>query len=254
MQKIQFIGRVSPSAIKITASAPELKWKWEEQGTELTFRVKIGNSIVNVECELETFKPEYITELHRRALDLACALVNLVAFAHGVGLSVVLEALIAPDGSPTEIVPIDASLPPLVTAYSLDATAKADFDAILNAVITSPDLFMALGDLIQAITLPHVSPVNCARAVDRIKHLIASPGVDDAQAWKQMREALQMEETYLKFITDVSKNPRHGRRGHTPGAQTTEAARRTWSVMNRYLEYIKRGRKALPVDKFSLLK
>jgi hypothetical protein len=240
MKRVQFIGRVLPGAIKITANSPELKWAWEEQTAPLKFRVKIGNSIVNVECELESFKPQYVTELHRRALDLASALVNLVAFANGWGLSVVLEAVIGPDGLPSEIVPIDPSLPPIVTAFTLHPSGQHELDSILNAVVTSPDLFMALSELIQAITLPHVASVNCARAMERLKHLIASPDASDSQAWREMRDALSLDEDYLKFITDVSKRPRHGRPGHTPGTLTTEATRRAWLVMNKYFEYIKR--------------
>jgi hypothetical protein len=254
MQKIHFIGRVFPSAVKISVQAPEVKWKWEEAGLELTIRVKIGNSFINVECELEEYRPEYITELYRRALDLARASVNLVAFANGIGLTVLLEMLILPDGSPTELASIDPSLPPLCTAYSLDPAGLTDFNVVFNAVFTSPDLFMALEDLIHAITLPHVSPVNCARAMDRLKHLIAAPGSADKDAWKQMREALRLDEQYLRYVTDVSKGPRHGRPGYTTGNQTTEATRRCWTVVNRYFEYLKRGKQTLDSAPFPLLK
>lgn len=254
MEKIQFIGRVLPGAIKVSVQAPEIKWKWEETGLELTFRLKIGNSFVNAECELEKYQPQYISELYRRAFDLARASVNLIGFAQGFGLSVILEMLIMPDGSPSELAPIDPSLPPLCTAYSLEFSRVADFNTIFNAVLTAPDLFMALEDLIHAITLPHVSPVNCARAMDRLKHLIATPGSADNDAWQQMRDALQIDEQYLKYITSVSKGPRHGHPGHTPGSQTTETTRRSWVVMNRYFEYIKRGKQRLDVAAFPLLK
>ncbi len=254
MQNIHFIGRVLPSAFKVSVQAPEVKWKWEETELELTIRVKIGNSFVNIECELEEYRPEYVTELYRRAFDLARASVNLVAFANGIGLTVLLEMLIAPDGSPTELAPIDPSLPPLCTAYSLDPARLADFNAVFNAVLKSPDLFMALEDLIHALSLPHVSPVNCARAMDRLKHLIATPGSAEKDAWKQLRDALQIDEQYLRYVTDVSKGPRHGRPGHTPGRQTTEATHRSWAVMNRYLEYVKRGKQNLDAAAFPLLR
>lgn len=219
MLKVHFIGRVLPTAIKISIQAPEVKWKWEERGLELTFRVKAGNSFVNVECDLEKYQPEYLSELYRRALDLARASVNLVGFAQGFGLSVILEMFIAPDGSPSELAPIDPSLPPFCTAYSLQPDRLADFNTVFNVVLTTPDLFMALEDLIHSITLPHVSPVNCARAMDRLKHLIASPASSDKDAWKHMRDTLQIDKAYLKYITDASRGPRHGRPGHTPGGK-----------------------------------
>jgi hypothetical protein len=254
MEKVQFIGRVLPSAVKITVHAPELKWKWEQAGIEPTFRVKIGNSFINVECEVDAYQPTYFTELYRRAFDLAKAATNLVAFAHGYGLTVIFDIFVAPDGVPSEIAQIDPSLPPLCTAYSLEPGRLGDFNAVFTAVLTQPTLFMALEELIHAITVPHVSAVNCARAMDRLKHLIAVPEANEKQAWKQMRDALQIDEEYLKFISDVSKNPRHGRPGHTPGSQTTEATKRSWAVMNRYFEYVKRGKQPLPETQFPLLK
>jgi hypothetical protein len=42
--------------------------------------------------------------------------------------------------------------------------------------------------------------------------------------------------------------------GHAPGSETGEAAKRSWTVMNRYFEYVKRGRQPLPQAQFSLLK
>src|SRR5579862_6886029 len=103
METIQFIGRVFPSAFKITVQAPEAKWIWQEENLELTFRVKIGNGFINVECDLARYRPEYIAELYRRAFDLTRASVNLVGFARGFGMTVLFEMLIAPDGSVTEL-------------------------------------------------------------------------------------------------------------------------------------------------------
>lgn len=253
MQKIHFVGYILPRAVKISTVAPDLTWKMEEAGLNPTFRAKIENSIINVECELETYRPEDFIDLYRRALDLARATVNVVAFAQGYGVTVVFETVILPDGTPSEIVITDPRLPPLCTAYSIDPAKLADFLTVRNTVISSPDLFMALEDLIQAITLPHVAPVNCARAMDRLKHSIATPTANDKQGWNEMRSALRIDEPYIKFITEVSKNPRHGRPGHTSGDLTSDATIRSWTIMNRFFEYLKRERKPLPEAEFPLL-
>jgi hypothetical protein len=90
--------------------------------------------------------------------------------------------------------------------------------------------------------------------MDRLKHLIARPDSADKDAWQQMRDALQIDEPYLKYITNVSKGPRHGRPGHTVGSQTTEVTRRSWAVMNRYFEYVKHCNRTLDPAVFPLLK
>jgi hypothetical protein len=131
----------------------------------------------------------------------------------------------------------DASLPPLWTAFTL----TTGFQDVLGMVFGNMDLAHALNDLIAAITRPHEALVSCARAMDRIKHLIAPAGAKDNNAWQAMRTALRVDEAYLKFITDPSKGPRHGRPGYTPGSVTNEVTQRAWAIMNRYLEFRKAG-------------
>jgi hypothetical protein len=162
---------------------------------------------------------------------------------------VYLDTFVNPDGVQSPIAPKDDRLAPLCTALALDS----EFDQVHALVLQEVGLFMALNDLIGAITLPHVSPVNCGRAMDGLKHLIATPGSNDKQAWEQMREALQIDEKYLKFITDHSSGPRHARPGHTPGSVTTEVTRRSWIIMNRFFEFRKRGSKRLSLPDFPLL-
>jgi hypothetical protein len=184
-----------------------------------------------------------------RALDLCRASVDVVAFTKGWGLTVLLEAFVDPNGERSSIFFKDDSLAPLCTALTLTDA----FDQVHGMVLQEASLFMALDDLIVAITLPHVSPVNCARAMDRLKHLIALPESKDKHAWQQMRDTLHVSEEYLKFITDHSTGPRHGRPGHTPGSVTMEITRRAWILMNRYFEYRKRGSKPLSTSDFPLL-
>jgi hypothetical protein len=255
MVKIHFIGRLWPAVVQIDVRLPDLTWRCEEHNIEPLFRVVIGNSFVNVECELERYDPIYFLEMYRRASDLARCAVNVVAFATGYGMTVVLETFISPDGAPSAIAPQDPSVAPLCTAYSLQPERQADLNSVVAIVTTNPDLIFTLNDLIEAITIPHVAPVNCARAMDRLKHLIAGPdSKSEAHAWKQMRDALRVSEGYLKTITEASKDPRHGRPGHTPGRITSEATRHAWAVTNRYLEYRKRGGVTpLPPDEFPLL-
>jgi hypothetical protein len=188
-----------------------------------------------------------------RVFDLARALVNMVAFASGYGLTVIFDTFIDPNCTPSPIAMIDPSLPPLCTSFSIDMAKQRDFDALCQIVMTDPQIFFALNELISAISVPHVSLANCARAMDGLKHSLASPGSNESHAWKQMRGALRIEESYLKFITDYAKGPRHAKPGHTPGPITTEVTRRAWTIMNRYFEYLKRGRIPLPATEFPLL-
>ena len=76
----------------------------------------------------------------------------------------------------------------------------------------------------------------------------------EKEAWRVMREKLQIDETYLKFVTGSSKKLRHGDRGATDSKIQMEVTHRAWAIMNRYLEYVKRGEtESLPVESFPIL-
>ena len=250
MQSIHFLGKILASPAHVTvASAPTIKWEAADLGLALEITCTIEESNIDVECRVEEYRPEYFDEFYRRALDICRAQVDLVAFKMGWGLTVVFEQFVDCNGIAAQIVHKNESLAPLCTAFSLDQ----GFDEIFAKVVLDIPLFMALRDLIEAISQPHLSPVNCARAMDRLKHLVATPGMNDKHAWQQLRQALQIDEAYLKYMTDHSANPRHGRPGHTPGIVTAEVTRRAWVIMNRYFEYLKRGNAVLDPSEFPLL-
>jgi hypothetical protein len=249
MTKVQFLGRVLPEPVKITVHVPELKWKWQEQSLELIFRVKIDNSIVNVECELEKYEPSYFVELHKRASDLISASANLAAFATGYGLIVTLDTFIDTAGTPSQIILTAPALQPLCTAYGLEDARQGDFAAVYNIVITEPALFRAINDLIAAITFPHCSTVNCGRVIDSIRRMI-SPTLDGGAAWQAMHQALNVSRPYQEWISKQSTGPRHADPAFVPGAVTTELVHRTWVIMNRFLEYRKRGNQSLTAPDF----
>ncbi|MGA2525786.1 MAG: hypothetical protein ABSF79_04130 [Smithellaceae bacterium] len=250
MQSIHFLGRVLPPPARVTVSFNQsIKWEEADIGLAMEFTCHIENSKIDIECRTEKYRSEHLGEFYRRALDICRAQVDLIAFKMGWGLTVVLETFIDSNGIASPIFQKDEGLAALCTAFSLDQ----GFGELCAKVIQSVPLFMALRDLVAAISLPHVSLVDCARAMDRLKHLVATPGTNDKQAWQQLQQALQIDEAYLKYITDYSANPRHGRPGHTPGTVTTEVTRRSWVIMNRYFEYLKRGNVALDSSEFPLL-
>jgi hypothetical protein len=112
---------------------------------------------------------------------------------------------------------------------------------------------MALRDLIDANTLPHIGITNCGRVLDGIRRMI-SPGENDrARGWAAMQSALNISRSYQEWVTALAANPRHGDRSYISGADTTEVVRRTWSVMNRLLEYRRHGNKPLTAPDFPLL-
>ncbi len=94
--------------------------------------------------------------------------------------------------------------------------------------------------------------VNCARAIEGLKYLVATPGTSRSKAWEEFRNALHLGESYVRLIIENSIDNRHGNRVHISGEITTEVLRRSWTIMNRFFEYMLRG-KTLPNDELDLL-
>jgi hypothetical protein len=246
---IRFHGRVFPEFMQVTINfTPTVHWKADELGYEVDMVCHVDKSVVDIECTLSDWKVEYFPDLYRRALDICRAKIDVLGFKMAYGLTVLLDTFEAPDGTVTPIALNDPNLVGICTAFSLEK----GFDEVCMLVLQRPLLFMAIRELMTAISLPHVSLVECARAMDRIKNMLA-PGSKDKAAWNRMRETLRVEEVFLKYITDASADPRHGQPGHTSGSVTTEVTRRAWVIMNRYLEYVVHGEKPLDPTTYPIL-
>ncbi len=250
MPKVCFLGKIFPSAYQLSISLPTVRWRSPDLGLTWQFDIKIENNAVTINCDINRYSGSDFVLTYMRALDAVKAAVNLAAFAYGIGYSVLIDTFIDPAGRQSPIAPEDKSLPALCTV--LDRTSSSDYGEVFKLVYTEPALFQALDDLIVSITVPHLSVVNCTRAIEGIRHMIA-PGKKTGPAWAKMRLALRISESYLRMLTDHSRGPRHGDRTHIKGDITMEIVKRSWVIINRFLEYRKRGNQPLPESGFPTL-
>jgi hypothetical protein len=254
LDTIHFLGQVFPGAVKISLKdMPLIEWK-EPPNVAESYQIAVVDSKIDVTCVTNRYSEEKLFDQYMRAYDLVRAAVDIFAFTHGYGLMVVLNEQIKPDGTKADLFFEDKALPPLATAFNLDPknTDSSSYGVMFNMIISEPASFMALNDLIMAITVPHFAPVNCARAIEGVRHLIA-PGVDRKQGWKVMRQNLNVQQSYLTQVTDTSTAPRHGDRTYIPGSVVQPIIKRSWIIMNRFLEFRKRGNQPLPIVDFPLL-
>lgn len=193
-------------------------------------------------------------EIFKRAWDLARTAVDAYCYLAGWGLTVYLDTLVDPSGDVTTVLPKDESLAALCTAFDLKvASGPNSFDALYRMLVAEPALFMALNDLIVSITLPHHATVNCARAIEGLRVLMAPSITDRQRAWPIFQDNLNIDRAYREYVTGVSTGPRHGDRTFIPGTVVTETTKRSWTIMNRFLEYRKSGNQPLAVADFQLL-
>lgn len=251
MPTVHFHGLVIPASCNISLQdLPEICWDHPDVDLFLKIRLEVTDSRIHVTVDANKFSPEDATFIYIRAFDIARAAVELVAFKKGWGLTTVLTTMVDPSGIPSTMMFSTANFGNLCNSFDLER----DFSGVFKMVISTRGLFSVLHDLICSITIPNESTVRCGRVVDGLKHLIASGTSSRSSEWLQMQNALRVDEAYLKMITEYSKDPRHGKSVRVEGRTTTEIGSRTWTIMNRFFEYKKRGSTPLPELEFPLLK
>lgn len=259
MPKLQILGRTLPStAIVNTSGLPETNWKALDLDLDMTFRMQIVNSVVSVDIQINKWDAsEDLTPVYMRALDIARAAVDLCSFRDGIGLTVVLETLVGPDGTRSELLLQQSELAGLASSLqnkTPPATAdQNNFDKVLRHVLTNPQLIRALHDLTEVLSQTHISPIACGRAMEGIRHFIA-PGLERKKGWAKMNETLRIDRAYLDLITDTSIGPRHADPAHISGVICIDICKRAWVIMDRFFEYLKRGGHPLPESEFPTLR
>jgi hypothetical protein len=221
----------------------------------MRFDVKIVDSVAEVACTVQAYTPHDIGLPHIRALELARSIVDSIAFVNGVGLTLIFEELIGPDEEIRLILPLNPQLPRLCTAFSAapDAMPDCTLEAMTRLVIREPSLFLALNDLIVAVTVPGQVAVNCGRAIEGLRKIMVPNDPSRKLGWAALQSNLNVERSYRELITDTSTGPRHGDRADIPDNLSQEVIERSWVIMNRFLEYRKRGNVPLLVSEFPVL-
>jgi hypothetical protein len=256
MPTIKVLGKVLPSVIQISLdSIPEVDWTAAEAKLQMHFHISIVKSLVEVTIDLNKYPIDDLAVVFNRVFDLTRACVDTLVFATGYGLTVYLDQLVAPDGTVSPILLQNPALAAHCTFFKFPIVTqkdRLDFEIALKTVFSEPAVFMALNELTQAIMLPHQGITNCARVLDGLRKLVV-PGVDSKNAWPIFQATFNADQAYLGLIFTHAKNTRHGDRTFISGPITTEIVNRTWIIMNRFLEYRKRGNQNLPLTDFPLL-
>jgi len=248
MTKLRFEGRVLPKHITITVKDhPTLNWEDTKKDVTATFNVEIDNSAITINFESNRSDPEHIQEATLIAIDMSQVAVSLVAVREAEGIYAVLDNVHYEDGSTKQLVASDARLKGLLTAVD----TNEDTATVLELLMTEPVLMLAIRDLADSIRTVHSGAINCGRVIDAICTYFIPVGRNNrAAGWGPMRSALNIKESCLKEISEISKGPRHGNRKIEATADLGRVGANTWKIMNRFLEYRKRNNQPLPSAEF----
>jgi hypothetical protein len=153
---------------------PSVHWEDKELGLVIDASLAIIDSEVLITCESNLYTTmDDFGHVYRRAFDMARAAVDCLAYKDGLGISVVLERVIWPNGTQGNILVERPDLAKLVTAFDLNLENRENqgnnFNAMYRIMLSHPSVFLALNDLIASISASHHAPINCGRAIETIR-------------------------------------------------------------------------------------
>jgi hypothetical protein len=257
MPIVLFKGTVRPVIHKLSINGlPKIRYSWPNENLTVDFAVKVVDSMLEVDCDVSHFdKDRHLSMLAMHAYHLSSVAVDSFCFFSGMGVTAFLEFFVDPDGKETNLAPQSEDIRGLCTAFDLSPSYRGpnNIGAMYSLVAKDRLLLLALNDLIVPISRFDLAIVNCARAMEALRTSMTPDGMDRAQGWPIMHANLNVTKKYLSVITDSSRGPRHGDRRAPDSGQQAEVLKRAWMVMNRFLEYRKRGSVQLPESEFPVL-
>jgi hypothetical protein len=251
MPTIRFSGHIVPMRPPHEiGSLKPITWEYLDTKETESYEISFDGTKVTVDIVLN-FEPriDMISQHRNKALELATNALNIVCFVEGMGLTLYLDRCVWPDGTEEIPLPGDDRLKSLVSITNIDISR-------MSAMLAEDQqLSRIFNDLIFSITWPYAAAINCARAIEGIRrHNNPAEGKDDrAASWGILQDALNISRAYREFIIQVSIPPRHGDSSFIPSEKQEDVIVRAWTIMDRYLQYLARGKKPLAELGFSLL-
>jgi hypothetical protein len=258
MPIVRFIGTCHPGSAITIRGLPKMGFTFGHIRGLIGVDVFGGTATITFELETFDFEKDHVL-LNSYAHYTVKTFVDVIEFQCGMPVSVnITQAHYPGEILPTMLKMTNPGLEGICTVCRVsnnpnDAEVSRDdsFLDLLQMVMNDWNLRFALDALTYSLDFPEMAAVNCARTIEHIRHMVA-PGKDRKSGWRIMQNTLNIGQNYLESVSQTSVGPRHG--DFSPDLLHSDVRRKTWIVMNRYLEFRKRGGTgALPLSVFPLL-
>lgn len=234
-------GQVHPPGFEIAFEAdPTLVFMNEFGETLGTLNIRFSGRDITVTCHASAMSADVLDLAFMRASEACQAMIDVAGLRKGLKLFAILDRWSSPDGTGAGLVYADRRLGATMNAFSED-----DIEALIEQVLDDLPLRHAITDLLSMLWWPSYAPIACGRVIDSIRRMVSVPETPEKAAWTAMQTALNVDAAYLKFVTDLSRGPRHGHRVEVSGSDSAEMSERTWAVMNRFIAFLRNDRQSL---------
>lgn len=242
-----FFGRVIPNHIPLSVCyTPKFKRiPHLESEPQCVMEVSISAGKFRVAVEIAEYSDEGAMALFQAAWDSAQNLANAAGYTNAVPYQVIIDYIEKPDGTIKALALGDAHLRNLVSF------TDEDIETISDLLIGDHALGQTMSDLLSMLSKPHYAPIVYGRVAESIARLVA-PLEKPKPMWEAMRKELKVSEGFLRKLTEVSTDPRHGKRTPVSAESNRQLSEMCWKLMDRYLHYRLRA-EVLPDDEFPML-
>jgi hypothetical protein len=247
---IAFFGRVHPRGTLISIQEVRvIHYLDSNNGLILNIVPHVDNSRISIDCYFNPLIDNHASFILPLVLRAILGQIDLISFKLGCGSIMAIDWMKDYNGYIVSIEFAQRGLSSLCTSIRGDESYRK-----LKSMAASDEaMSLALNDLILAQTMPRHAEINCACAVEGIRHIIVGQGADPKVAWPKMRNVLNVDQAYLGLITDNSAPRRHGQLKPINEIVIEEILRRSWRIMDRFFYYKLREEKPLTISEFPLL-
>jgi len=256
MPIVRFQGKVLPAHILISAKYPARKRIGHPQMGDMTIECQVKDSQIEIWCNVQNWQHDYLAILNMDVTNVIRSYTDLYSFGSGLGLLAFLETVTFPDGAIEPLTSISEELGSECTAYNVFGTSAEETEEqyrVCTMIANDHELTYAMSDLVLPLLFPTLAPSHCRRVLNSLRKYLY-PHPNDREGWKFLQKAINVDGSYIRWVRDNAHEPTHGSRSYIDAPTVKEMMKRTWIVMNRVIEFKKRGGvHSLPADEFFML-
>ncbi|HKJ60943.1 MAG TPA: hypothetical protein VKA94_02965 [Hyphomicrobiales bacterium] len=246
MSHLTYFGKIIPERAALNIDGPtKTFFKYEPYGKcEATIHLYVSQLVVDFKTEIDIddfiSAKNFISEFSQQYVDLA-------GFLLGVGYEMEITSSI--NHLNEQVLVYGAN----VSVFDEDIEVrKKRFGKAKKHIGISKYLGIALVDLRLAIRIPHDTGMYCYRVFETILHDFCNPEESKSKSLERMANALQIGSgtKFKRFLGRYAGDRRHGKPIEITGEERLAVMHRAWLLVDRYIEYLDRGRSPLPADEF----
>ena len=193
---IAFFGRVHPRGVRISVHEnTTVQYRFPDNPLILNIVPNVDNSIVAVDCYFTPLVPNHVVVIFPFVLTATRARIDLAAFHRGVGAIVTFDWMKDHNGAISNLAIAQSDLPARCTSFD----SNNNYREIRAMAEQDEAMSLAINDLILAQTSTNTAEINCARAVEGVRNIVAGEGIHPNIAWPRLRERLNIDEQYLRL-------------------------------------------------------